>query len=247
MACIIPKWFSSISNPARARTGLSGWSLRRCSPQLPLGADHHGHTFAHPTSDNALGVKLRLAATASRPRTPPLTARCSLTLGWTDRVLMRPDTGCPDALWSLYRVTPTPSRLPHMREGKDDMVMVTGEQPGLLLGEPALGLEIRALRARPVSTRVVPDARHMTIRTGLDMAAKGCGSTLHDGVGGSTNVGGQGMALLIGWKRVLEDRLERDERHRCLRTRGRRRSSGCFLQYHAHYPRDKRLVQPLIC
>jgi len=41
----------------------------------------------------------------------------------------------------------------------------------------------------------------------------------------------------------LEDRLERDERHRCLRTRGRRRSSGGFLQYHANYPRCKRLVQ----
>src|SRR5215470_17977713 len=92
-------------------------------------------------------------------------------------------------------------------------------------------------------TGVVPDAGHMTIGTGLDMAAKRCGSTLHDGVGGSAHVGGQGMALLIGRKRVLEDRLERDERHRCLRTRGRRRASGCFLQYHAHHPRDKRLVQ----
>jgi len=49
----------------------------------------------------------------------------------------------------------------------------------------------------------------MTIRTGLDMAAKRCGATLHDGVGGSAHVGGQGMALLIGRKRVLEDRLER--------------------------------------
>ena len=63
-------------------------------------------------TDNALGVKLRLAATASRPHTPPPTARCSFTLGWTDRVLMRPDTVCSDALWSLSRVTPTPSRLP---------------------------------------------------------------------------------------------------------------------------------------
>src|SRR4029453_767024 len=83
----------------------------------------------------------------------------------------------------------------------------------------------------------------MTIRTGLDMAAKRCGATLHDGVGGSAHVGGQGMALLIGRKGVLEDRLERDERHRCLRTRGRRASSGGFVQYHANYPRCKRLVQ----
>src|SRR5262249_5208475 len=86
----------------------------------------------------------------------------------------------------------------------------------------------------------------MPIRTGLDMAAKRCGATLHDGVGGSAHVGGQGLALLIGRKRVLEDRLERDERHQCLRTSGIRASSGCFVQYHANYPRCKRLVQPLL-
>src|SRR5437763_6244554 len=34
------------------------------------------------------------------------------------------------------------------------------------------------------------------------------------------------------------------ERHWSLRTRGRGLLSGCFLQYHAHHPRDKRLVQP---
>src|SRR5215468_10533595 len=112
-----------------------------------------------------------------------------------------------------------------MGQREDDMVMVTGEQPRLLEREPALGLEIGALRARPVSTRVVPEARHMTIRTGLDMAAKRGGATLHDGVGGSAYVGRQGMALLIGGKGVLEDRLQRDERHRCLRTCGRRRAS----------------------
>src|SRR5215468_399777 len=133
-----------------------------------------------------------------------------------------------------------------MGQREDDMGMVTGEQPRLLERQPALGLEIRALRARPVSTRVVPDARHMTIRTGLDMAAKRGGATLHDGVGGSAHVGGQGMALLIGRKGVLEDRLQRDERHRGLRTSGLRASWGCFAQYHANYPRCKRLVQFLL-
>jgi hypothetical protein len=34
---------------------------------------------------------LRLAATEPHPCTSPPTARCSLTLGWTDRVPMRPD------------------------------------------------------------------------------------------------------------------------------------------------------------
>src|SRR5262249_28466889 len=50
-----------------------------------------------------------------------------------------------------------------------------------------------------------------------------------------------------GGKSVLEDGLERDERHQGLRTRDRRRSSGCFLQYHANHPRDKRLVQGPLC
>src|SRR5215475_278026 len=87
------------------------------------------------------------------------------------------------------------------------------------------------------------DAGHMTIRTGLDMAAKRGSATLHEGVGGSAHVSGQGMALLIGRKGVLEDRLQRDERHRGLRTSGLRASLGCFAQYHANYPRCKRLVQ----
>src|SRR5215813_6175730 len=134
-----------------------------------------------------------------------------------------------------------------MGQGEDDMVMITGEQPRLLERKPALGLEIRALRACPMSTRVVPDAGHMTIRTGLDMAAKRGGATLHEGVGGSAHVGGQGMALLIGRKGVLEDRLQRDERHRGLRTSGLRVSLGCFAQYHANYPRCKRLVQRRSC
>src|SRR5215468_12584279 len=134
-----------------------------------------------------------------------------------------------------------------MGQGKDDMVMVTRQEPRLLESQPALGLEVGTLRTRPMPTGVVPDAGHMTIRTGLDMAAQRGGSTLHDGVGGSAHVSRQGMALLIGRKGILEDRLQRDERHRGLRTRGRRRSSGCFLQYHANYPRCKRLVQLASC
>src|SRR5215471_6681978 len=55
------------------------------------------------------------------------------------------------------------------------------------------------------------------------------------------------MALLIGRKGVLEDRLQRDERHRSLRTSVLRASLGCFAQYHANYPRCKRLVQRRIC
>ena len=54
---------------------------------------------------------------------------------------------------------------------------------------------------------------------------------------------GKRMGLLVGRKGIVEDRLQRDERHRCLRPRGRDSQSGYFLQYHANYLRGKRLVQ----
>src|SRR5262249_36012480 len=129
-----------------------------------------------------------------------------------------------------------------MREREDHVIMVTSQQPPLLAGEPTLGLEIGALGTRPVATRVVPDARHVTVWAGLHMTAEGRRPALHDGARGSADMGGQGMRLLIRGKGVLEDRLQRDERHRCLHTSGLRASSGCFAQYHAHYPRCKRLV-----
>jgi len=47
---------------------------------------------------------------------------------------------------------------------------------------------------------------------------------------------------MVRMQGILEDRLQRDERHRCLRTCGRSLSWGCFLQYHANHPRDKLLV-----
>jgi hypothetical protein len=79
----------------------------------------------------------------------------------------------------------------------------------------------------------------------LHMAASRRRPALHDGACGSADVGGERVHLLVGGKRVLEDGLERDERHRCLRTYGIRASSRCFVQYHANYPRCKRLVQSL--
>src|SRR5215831_21110670 len=130
-----------------------------------------------------------------------------------------------------------------MGQGENDMVMITGQEPRLLQSQPALGLEVGTLRARPMPTGVVPDARHMAVRTGLDMTAECRRPALHDGARGSADMGGQGMRLLIRGKGVLEDRLQRDECHRCLHTYGLRASSGCFAQYHANYPRCKRLVQ----
>src|SRR5262252_1291541 len=130
-----------------------------------------------------------------------------------------------------------------MGEREDDVVMITRQEPRPLPRQPALGLEIRTLRTGAVAARVVPYTGDVAVRARLDMTAQGGCPALHEGVRGAAHVGRQGMALLIGGKGVLEDGLERDERHRGLRTRDRRLSSGCFLQYHANYPRDKRLVQ----
>jgi hypothetical protein len=124
--------------------------------------------------------------------------------------------------------------------------MITGQEPRLLEGQPALGLEGGTLRAGAMATRVVPDMGDMAVRTRLHMAPERRRPALHDGARGFPDMGRERVSLLVGWKGIVEDRLERDERHRCLRTRGIRPSSDCFIQYHANYLRDKRLVQPLI-
>ena len=80
----------------------------------------------------------------------------------------------------------------------------------------------------------------MAVRTRLHVATQGGSAALHDGVRGAADVGRHGMALRLGRKGVLEDRLERDESHWCLRTQGIGPSLGCFIQYHANHPRDKR-------
>src|SRR4029453_142163 len=86
----------------------------------------------------------------------------------------------------------------------------------------------------------------MAVRTRLDMTAQRGRPALHDGARGFADVRGQGMGVFVGGKGVLEDRLQGHEGHWGLRTYGIRVSSGCFVQYHAHYPRCKRLVQPSI-
>jgi hypothetical protein len=75
-----------------------------------------------------------------------------------------------------HRDVGQPQQVELMGQGEDDMVMITGQEPCLLEGEPALGLEVRALRTGPMPTGpmptgVVPDAGHMAIGTRLHMAA----------------------------------------------------------------------------
>ena len=136
-----------------------------------------------------------------------------------------------------------PQRVEVMGQGEDHLIMVTRQEPRPLPRQPALGLEIRTLRTCPVAARVVPDTGDVAVRAGLHMAAQRGRPALHDGARSSADVGGQGMRLGIRGKSVLEDRLQGHEGHRGLRTSGIRASLGCFVQYHASYPRCKRLVQ----
>src|SRR2546428_1364846 len=64
-----------------------------------------------------------------------------------------------------------------------------------------------------VSVGVVPDAGHMAIGTRLHMTAYRCRAALHDGARGSPHMGGQGVRLFVGRKRLLKDGLERHEGH----------------------------------
>src|SRR5262245_1062970 len=83
-----------------------------------------------------------------------------------------------------------------------------------LHGQPALCLEIGALRTGPVATRVIPDAGHMAIGTRLHMAPQRGRPALDDRAGGAADMGGQRMGLLVGGKRVLKNSLEGDRAHR---------------------------------
>ena len=64
-----------------------------------------------------------------------------------------------------------------------------------------------------MATRVVPDARHVAIGTGLHMAAEGRRPALHEGTRRAADMRGQGMSLFVGRKGVLEDRLQGDGAH----------------------------------
>src|SRR5262249_56626614 len=96
-------------------------------------------------------------------------------------------------------------RIEVMWEREDAMIMVTGQQPGALQGQPAFGLEVRTLGAGAMPTGVVPDAGHMPIRAGLDMAPQHGSAALHDRAGRAADMAGQGGGLGGGGESNLEN------------------------------------------
>src|SRR5262245_16332795 len=94
-----------------------------------------------------------------------------------------------------------------MGQGEDHMIMVTRQEPRPLQRQPALGLEIRALRTGAMPARVVPDAGDVTVWTRLHMAPQRRRPALHDRPGGFPNMGGQRVQRLVGGKGVMEERV----------------------------------------
>jgi hypothetical protein len=130
-----------------------------------------------------------------------------------------------------------------MGQGEDHVIMVTGQEPRLLENQPALGLEVRTLRTRPVPTGVGPDARHVAVETGLDMAPEGRGPALHDGARGFADVGGQGMGTFVLGIAQAEDILQGQKPHAVLPRVGLERRTPFFIRDCADHPRAARLVQ----
>jgi hypothetical protein len=100
-----------------------------------------------------------------------------------------------------------------MGPGAEPRRMLTGEPPGALEGEPALGLEIGALGAGALAARVVPEARHMPIWPGWHLPPQGGGPALHAGTPGFPDRRRQGMRRFVGGKRVLEAGVQSHHTH----------------------------------
>jgi len=100
--------------------------------------------------------------------------------------------------------------------GEDDMVVIAGQQPRLLPHQPALDLEPGARRAHPMPTRMIPDAFHMPLRAGLDVATQARGATGQQRPHRLPHVGWQRVTLLKCGIAALEDLLYGDLSHALL-------------------------------
>ena len=82
--------------------------------------------------------------------------------------------------------------------GEDDMIMLAGQQPSLLRGEPAFDLHPGTLRTHPMPTGVVPDPFEMPLRTGLDVSTQQRGATRQDRPHRPTHIVRQRVRARIG-------------------------------------------------
>ena len=77
-----------------------------------------------------------------------------------------------------------------MRQGEDKVVMgAVSQQPRLLKLQPALDLDLIALRARAVLTGVVPDSLHVPLGAGLNMTPQGRRAAVDEIPGRSADMG----------------------------------------------------------
>jgi hypothetical protein len=87
------------------------------------------------------------------------------------------------------------------------MVMITSQQAGLLVQEPASHLKPATLRTHPVTTGIVPDPFQMPFRTGLHMTTEKRGATRQDCLNRTTNISRQWMMTFIHVITLLQNAL----------------------------------------
>jgi hypothetical protein len=97
-----------------------------------------------------------------------------------------------------------------MGHGEDDMIMLAGQQPRFLLGQPPFALSPGTRGTHPVTTRVVPHAFEMALGTGLDVSTQQRGTTCTNRPHRTTHLLGQGMTTFIRRIAPLQNRLERE-------------------------------------
>ena len=93
-----------------------------------------------------------------------------------------------------------------MRDGEDQMMVCTGEQPRLLRFEPAFGRNRLALRTAALVTGVVPRALDVPLRAAADVAAQRDRTAVRKPVGGAMDKQGQLMRLRVVCEVLLKYR-----------------------------------------
>jgi hypothetical protein len=134
-----------------------------------------------------------------------------------------------------------PQGLELVGDGEDDVEVVAGQQlsrPGL---EPAVDLDVGALRARAVPAGVVVDADRVAVGTGADVAPERGGAALLNGASRLVDVERQATRACVACEALLEDPLERDGH--ALSKGPRARSSLRQKQRTRKAPRAARSVQ----
>ncbi len=139
--------------------------------------------------------------------------------GWAPQILLiteefthRLPDGCKQQIGHRAHIRQPPP-VPFRRHSKDQVIGLTGQQPGLLAPQPALDLQPGPLGTQPVATGVVPHPFDMPLRTGLDVSPYHRGATHQQRPRRLAHIVRQRVALLKCGLAVLENLLHRHRSH----------------------------------